>query len=285
MNFEQINLNLSGILDNIINDATNIEKEIAESTKYIHNLLGYDNQNDVNDDNDLLEYMNITSERIEIISMTYLENIQMLCNRLKFINNDEIDDEIDDYTINELKNLIYLPEITIFRLKHLLTTELNEQLKNTENTLKKFINNFIIDYDLEDKINILIEKDIFFSHILFRYEYSTPINYVINPNSDIQIEDIDKFIDKFIDKLFDKYVNIQIIKNFDEKYKWTENVLLYELKSNNNKFYIYIDLYKNCNDIINLDFNNKIFCIVSDINNLSKLIDIVIIDNLKIPFI
>ena len=282
MNFEQINLNLSGILDNIINNATNIEKEIADSTKYIHNLLGYDNQIDNNhdsDDSDLLEYMNITSEKIEIISMTYLENIQMFCNKLKFINNDDI----DDYTISELKNLLFLPEITIFRLKHLLTTELNDKLKNTENTLKKFINNFIIDYDLEDKINILIEKDIFFSHIILRYEYSTPINYVINPNSDIQSKDIQS---KFIDKLFDKYTNIQIIKNFDEKYKWTESVLLYELKSNNNKFYIYIDLYKNCNDIINLDFDNKIFCIVvSNINNLSKLIDIVIINNLKIPLI
>ena len=166
MNFEQINLNLSGILDNIINDATNIEKEIEDSTKYIHNLLGYDNQIDNNDDSDLLEYINITSKKIEIISMTYLENIQMFCNQLKFINNDDI----DDYTISELKNLLFLPEITIFRLQHLLTTELNDKLKNTENTLKKFINNFIKDYDLEDKINILIEKDIFFSHILFRYE-------------------------------------------------------------------------------------------------------------------
>jgi hypothetical protein len=281
MNVEQINLNLSGILDNIINNATNIEKEIAESAKYIHDLLGYDNQIDNNDnidDSHLLEYHNITSEKIELISMTYLENIQMFCNQLKYINNDDI----DEYTISDLKNLIFLQEITIYRLQNLLTTELNEQLKNTENTLKKFINNFIIDYDLEDKINILAEKDIFFNHILFRYNYSTQIDLSISSvNSNIQIENTED-----IDKLFDKYTNIQIIKNNDDKYKWNNDILLYELKSNNNKLYIYIDLYKNCNEIINLDFDNKIFCIVaSDINNLSKLIDIVIIDNFKIPFI
>jgi hypothetical protein len=260
-NLEKVDLNISSVLDNIVAGVNDIGVNLDCTYNIVSNYMAYD----------LLEYKFISSESISYVYSVVLEKYNIFFEQLQYIDINKINKML----IKDFKDLIYIPEINIFRLKNNLNEELNEILLNTELNIKEFIENTIEIYNICDKINYIISQDKHFEHILFKYNYVVEYinnNNINNPN-DYLNDNIKCYKNQLLDFL-QKDDKLVVIENTNENNKWNDDVTIIEISNLvcDKKIFIYLDLEKNKNkksQIINLDINNKIYLITNndDITN------------------
>jgi hypothetical protein len=237
----QLSLNFSATLENILSEAKSISLQLSESNNIASNYLS----------EDLIEYKILDHEKINTLMIMYMDNLNIFCQELNNISMKKLT-HLSEYNIQNLKNILDIPELTIFRLKILYNKDLNNHLFETEIMLKNYVSTLIDDnIDITDKIDYLIKKDNFFEHVLFKYDEI--INIDIDKDIDKYKDKINRFddinIDKFdnnfiINKLQQYYDNLIIVENTNNILKWNDDIIIYEISTVDckNKIFIYLDL-------------------------------------------
>jgi hypothetical protein len=263
-------INLTGVREKYDINISSTIQNIMKKAEDINNLLTNTQEMIINYTNDDLNCMNdITIERIDNIANLFIDEFRIFC--ISIFTIDMVN--IDLFIMQELKDIFINQELSILRLDNLLTKNINDYIKNIKILLNKEANKILQEYNIYDKINQYIKKSN--DNILEKY-----MNEIINnifPSNYINITHTNYDIDNLLEFIKIKYVNIEIIKNDDNFYKWNENIILYEIdnKNNNKKIYVYIDIEER-NDkietlnVIDLDIN-KVFCI-TDKNNVNNYI-------------
>jgi len=271
--YDKCDINIFTKIQDIITEGENIDKLLSDTNEIVINY-----KND-----DLICLNNITIERIDNIINLFIDEFTDFC--IDF-STDFCTDKIDD-----LYEIFINQELSILRLDNLLTTELNNYIKNKKKYLNIEINNLLQKYILYDKIYEYINE---YNNKYNKYnkydlkKYIDEIKNNIFPTNKIYIESLDYDIDdlnKFIQKKYEN--NIQIIQNYDNFFRWKNNVVLYEINNivDNNKIYVYIDSKNNSNIIDSNIIDSDIIdsdIIDSDITDLDTIdldtIDLDIID-------
>ena len=274
---DKISLNFSSTIENILSEAKSMSLQLSESNNIASNYLS----------EDLLEYKTVDSEKLNTIMIIYMDNLNMFCQELENISMDKLK-QLSEYNMNNLKDMLDIPELTIFRLKNLYDKDLNDQLIEIESMLKNYVHTLIDDnMDIQDKIDYLLQKDNFFKHVLLKYDETINIDIYDNDDNDNNMSE--KFDNNnIINKLQQKYDNLIIVENTNNILKWNDDILIYEISTVDckKKIFIYLDLFerenkeinKKENKIITLDFYNKIYCIIQNnindnINNIKNLLN------------
>ncbi len=270
MSSEKISFNTFNI--NILNDieksAGELYDEIHKVSNVLSGLLNIDCTN----------YNLITIEYINQVKKKFIENFDIFISNLETINFADL----EEYSVDQFIQILSSNDLEIFKLKHLLTIELNEHLINTEKELYEYsYNKFINTYTMN---KITFYQDIYNNPIIKDF-----LNKINN------FEKIDKKIDNNIS--YEEYDNNTI--NFDEneleklmknicdmnnleysnltemKYTlWNDRVQLYEIKNKKTYdfLYIYFDLYKRKDktekeNIIYFDTKLRKICICYNFND------------------
>lgn len=263
-------INLTGVCEKYDINISSTIQNIMKKAEDINNLLTNTQEMIINYINDDLNCMNdITIERIDNIANLFIDEFRIFCISIFTIDMENI----DLFIMQELKDIFINQELSILRLDNLLTKNINDYIKNIKIPLNEEANKILKEYNVYDKINQYIKKSN--DNILEKY-----MNEIINnifPSNYIDITPTNYDIDNLLEFIKIKYVDIEIIKNDDNFYKWNENIILYEIDNKNNKkkIYIYIDIEKRedkieTQNIIDLDIN-KVFCI-TDKNNVNNYI-------------
>jgi hypothetical protein len=256
---DKLDLNISDIVLNISNQITNLTSMLDMSTNMLINYTS----------DDLICLNDINIERIDNIKYDFINEIRFFIENLtQKINNG---DDIDKYIMSELHDILTNQELSILRLDNLLTSDINNYLKETKNIINKFVNTIIDEYKIRDIISNYYNQnnDISIKNFMNQIENN------LFPSGDIKIDIIDLNMDiqnktDFENNLKNRYIDIEITENTDNIFKWNNDIILYEINNSDNtkKIYIYLDLFKReekieKNQILDLDIS-KIFCIINN---------------------
>jgi hypothetical protein len=268
LSFTTFNIN---ILNDIEKSAVELYDEIHKVNNVLSGLLNIDCTN----------YNMITIEYINKIKDNFIDNFDIFVSNLETI----YFADLGEYSVDQLIQILSSNDLEIFKLKHLLTKELNEHLSNTEKELYEYSYNKLINTYTMNKITFY--QDIYNNPIIKDF-----LNKINN------IEKIYQQIDNNIS--YEEYNNNNNTVNFDEnelenliknicdinnleysnltemKYTlWNDKVQLYEIKNKKTYdfLYIYFDLYKREDkiekeNILYFDTKLKKICICYNFNNL-----------------
>lgn len=263
---DKLDLNISNVVQNISQQITNLTAMLDTSTNMLINFTS----------DDLICMNDINSERIFNLKYDFIDDIRYFIENLtQIINNGDV---IDKYIMSELHDIITDQELSILRLDNLLTSDINNNIKETKNIINKFINTLLDEYKIRDIISDYYNQN---NDITIK-NFMNQIENNLFPSGDIKIDivdvvDIVDIVDFNINNKIDfenmiknKYINIEISENTDNLFKWNNDIILYEINNSDNtkKIYIYLDLFERNEKtekrhIIDLDIN-KIFCIVNN---------------------
>lgn len=241
--------------------------KIIEKTEELHYDL---NKNIIEFDEllmeDLYDYNNISIENIDKIKNQFISDITYYIEYSKLINlYDNEQNNINQISDEEqLVNILNNQSYDIFKLKRLYPKDIQEYLIKIDKEIKDALfelftqydawNNNYTNYIIKEFINDIKNKDI-----------EDNINICINKNDDNNLEDLKNILSKLFD-------DIKCIKNIDYKFiddsqnTWNENILIFKItdKKTYEYRYIYFDLFERPektenNIIIKLSKNNLCF--------------------------
>ncbi len=242
MNSEEITLNTFdlSILNQIEKNAEELYDEIHKVNNVLSGLLNID----------CTDYSVITTKYIDNIKQNFIDNFNIFVSNLETL----YFSDLEEYSLDQLIEILKSNDLEMFKLKNLMTKEINDYLYNVEKEIYKY---------LYDKLTetYTINKITFYQDI-----YKNPIieNFLNTLNS-FQNEEQSNFDSIFINKKYDSKTKLfdeneleNLIKNICDQHNieysnltemkytlWNNKVELYEFKNKKtcNFLYIYFDLF------------------------------------------
>jgi hypothetical protein len=287
----------SKFLDSLIVHANDIYDNIHKNSNILQELLNIE----------CINY-NISIDEIKNSKNNFIDNMTIFIDYLKNISFLEI----DDYTMDQLINILSNSQLEIFKLKNLYNKNINTFLRDTEKEMYECIKNKLNDTYTYNKIEYY--TDIYKNDTIMEFFYNVnnvnnlttnkpddqtynqqdnqtdnqPDNQQDNNKIDFNNEEFTKIIKSICDKYDVTYIELE------ELYYtlWNKDVKLYEFKNNKtfDYIYVYFDLYNRDDkteklNLFKIDKNNKKICInfnfekdisESEHKTLSELIEFII---------
>jgi hypothetical protein len=273
------------ILNDIEKSAGDLYDEIHKVSNILSGLLNIDCTN----------YKNITIDYINNVKKKFIDNYDIFVSNLLTLNFSDL----EEYSLDQLIEILKSNDFEIFKLKNLLTKDLNNYLTTVEEEIYKYSYNQLNDtYTLNKLIfyqeiynNPIIQDFINKINKFNNLELNTVESKKLSCNLETTLSDNSKINDnEYINKTlqFDDLELEKLIKNIcdlhnieysnltEMKYTlWDDKIELYELKNKKtlNFLYVYFDLFKREHKIENdnlIYFDNKLkkICVCYHFDNL-----------------
>ncbi len=238
LSFNTFNIN---ILNDIEKSAGELYDEIHKVSNVLSGLLNIDCTN----------YNMITIDFINNVKKNFIDNFDIFISNLETL----YFGDLEEYSFDQFIDILSSNDLEIFKLKNLLTKELNDHLYNTEKEIYKYFNKKIEDTYSINKFtfyqeiykNPIIEN---FLNMLKKYQDTENSNFdsiFVNKNYDNKVIIFDQNELENIIKNICEQNNLEYNNLTEMKYTlWNEKVQLYEIKNKKTYdfIYVYFDLFK-----------------------------------------
>jgi hypothetical protein len=247
------------ILDNIEKSAGELYDEIHKVNNVLSGLLNVDCTN----------YKNITKEYIDTIKENFIDNFDIFVSNLTMT----YFADLGEYSLDQLIEILKSNDLEIFKLKNLLSNDLNHYLTKVEKEIYEYSLNKLTETFTMNKIKFY--QDIYNNPIIQQF-----LNRINNTDNTENIHKLElplgtktivldqSIIENLINDICNQY-NLEYSHLTEMKYTlWDDKIELYEIKNKKTLdfIYIYFDLFKRehkneKNNIIYFDNKLKKICL------------------------